>query len=257
MKYKTILLTGGSGYLGQAIIKSGLFSDILAPSHEEMNITKEEAVAKFFKENKPDAVIHCAAMVKMIESEHEPVKAIDTNIIGTCGLIKEVLKAEKERQKKLRFIYISTDGVYPGTNGNYSERDVTIPYNKYGWSKLAGECAVNFLSNFCIIRTSFFVPSSIEYEFYAADKYSSRVPIDYLPKAIAFMLEKNFIGTLNIGGKKESDYERYKKIKSNIKPCAYEDIAKKSSFGISRDASMNSFVWDKLKEDVRKLNLDE
>lgn len=257
MKYKTILLTGGSGNLGQSILKSGLFTGILAPSYENLDITKEEFVEEFFKKNKPDAVIHCAAIVKMIEPEQEPIKAIDTNIVGTCNLVKEALKTEVREQKKIRFIYISTDGVYPCTEGNYSEGDTTIPYNKYGWSKLGGECAVNFLSNFCIIRTSFFNPQNINHEFYAMDKYSSRVSIDYLSKAIAFMLENDFVGTINIGGRKESDYEKYKRIKPNLKPCAYKDIVKKSPFKISRDASMNTFVWDKLREGIRDLKPNE
>ena len=243
--------------MGSAIKNSGLFHDILAPTHETLDITKEETIAKFFAEHSPDAIIHCAAMVKMIEHEKEPIKAIDTNIIGTCNLVKEVLGLDERENKKVRFIYISTDGVYPGTRGNYFERDITIPYNKYGWEKLAGECIVNLLSNFCIIRTSFFEPQNIKHESAAADKYSSRVPIDYLPKAIAFLLKNDFVGTVNIGGARKSDYELYKKFKPSLKSTTYEEIVRGLPIKLARDASLNSFLWNQLKKGTKDLNLDE
>jgi len=253
---KKVLLTGGSGNLGGAILASGFFSNILAPSREEMDITNKGEVVDFFEKNNPDAVIHCAALVNMFEVEQNPTEAINVNIVGTSNLVSEIIQIEKNGES-IKFIYISTDGVYPGTEGNYSETDKTIPYNKYGWTKLGGECAVSLLSNFCVIRTSFFDPHNIKHEFYATDKYSSRLPIDYLPKAIAFILESDFIGTVNIGGKKQSDYDKYKTIKPEIRPCTYEDIAKKSPLKISHDASMNSSLWRKIKGEIKSLKIDE
>lgn len=257
MKLDKILLTGGSGNLGRAILKSGLFLNILAPSRNEMDITDKKGVEFFFEENNPDVVIHCAAVVKMTESEQDPAKTIDVNIVGTCNLVKQAIRAEKKNGKSIRFIYISTDGVYSSIKGNYSEKDSVLPYNQYGWSKLGGECAVNLLSNFCIIRTSFFNPEMIKYERYATDKYSSRVPIDYLLKAIAFLLDNNFVGTVNIGGKRESDFNTYKKIKPNIKPCLREDILKNSSIAISSDASLDSSLWRELTKEIKDFNLNE
>ncbi len=255
--HKRILFTGGSGNLGQAIIKSGIFSDILFPSHEEMDISDEKKIAAFFEKNNPDAVIHCAALVDMKEVEKNPEKALNINVLGTANLIEEIVRRERRDGKNIRFIYISTDGVYSCTRGNYSEGDETIPYNNYGWNKLGGECVTHALSNFCIIRTSFFDPQNIKHEFYATDKYSSRLPISYLPKAIKFLLESNFIGTINIGGKKESDYEKYKKIKPDIKPTTHEDIAKKSPIKISRDSSLDSSLWRELTKGVKDLEIND
>lgn len=254
---RIILLTGGSGNLGQAIIASGRFPGIMAPSHENLDITNEKAVADFFRKTPPEAIIHCAAVVRMVEPENDPVKAIDANIIGTCNLVKETIRTEKRNKKTIRFIYVSTDGVYPGTRGNYFERDLTIPYNKYGWSKLGGECAVNLLSNFCIIRTSFFNPRNIKHDSSATDKYSSRLPVDYLPQAIAFLLREDFIGTINVGGKRESEYDRYRKFKPSLKACKYEDIVGNLSYKLARDASLNSFLWQELSKGEKELELDE
>src|SRR3989344_525330 len=148
MKYNKILLTGGSGSLGQAIIKSGHFKNLAAPSSKTLDITDIKKIKSFFSNNDFDAVIHCAALARMSECEKRPEKAILVNTIGTSTLAMGVLEKEKKLNKPIRFLFISTDGVYPGTKGNYSENNETIPYNKYGWSKLGAESAIRTLSNY-------------------------------------------------------------------------------------------------------------
>ena len=91
------------------------------------------------------------------------------NTQGTLNLVNNVRDIKKSCNKNIRFIYISTDGVYPCSNGNYSEDSPTIPYNIYGWSKLGGETAVRSLQNFCIIRTRFFDPLNIPFSESADD----------------------------------------------------------------------------------------
>ncbi len=245
-KYKSILLTGGTGQLGQAIKNSGFFPSLLTPSRQVFDITKPETIEKYFSENKIYAVIHCAALARMAECEKNPLKAIEANIIGTGNMVMEVIKKEKISNISIRFIHISTDGVYPCSRGNYSEQGETIPYNKYGWTKLGAECLVNLLSNFCIIRTSFFNPKNIRFDCSATDIFSSKIPIDYLAKAIAVMLKSDFIGTINIGGEKKSDYERYKEFKPSLRPCTREDILKGFHFKIAHDSSLNSSLWEKI-----------
>ncbi|MBW2977061.1 sugar nucleotide-binding protein [Candidatus Woesearchaeota archaeon] len=251
MKYEKILLTGGSGKLGQAILNSGHFPSLLSPPLETLDITKPETIKKFFDSNDIDAVIHCAALARMRECANEPAKAINVNILGTANLVMEAIKKEKKSGKKIRFIYISTDGVYPGIRGNYSEKDETIPYNSYGWTKLGAECAVNALSNFCIIRTNFFDPNNIAFEESATDMYTSKVTADYLAKAIASLLESDFVGTINVGGERKSDYDNYKEFKKPIKPCKMEDVLKTVTFPLARDASMDCSLWRKIEEKIK------
>ena len=58
-----ILVTGGSGFIGKAFIKSyRKVFDIVAPSHEEMDLTDARSVDAFFKGHKFDAVLHLAGM---------------------------------------------------------------------------------------------------------------------------------------------------------------------------------------------------
>lgn len=248
MKYKKILLTGGSGSLGQAIIKSRYFKNLLAPSSKILDITSSKKVKNFFDRNDFDAVIHCAAFARMSECEKHPEKAILINTVGTSNLAMGVLEKEKNLKIGIRFIFISTDGVYPGTRGNYSESDETIPYNKYGWTKLGAECAVQELPNFCIIRTSFFDPANIRFDDAATDAYSSKVPIGYLAKSIEKMLGHDFKGVINIGDNRKSDFERYREFKPSLKKCRLKDILKNVNFPMARDASMNVALWKSIEK---------
>ena len=247
MDYGKILLTGGSGALGRHITGSGRFKNLPSPSHDEMDITDTDSIGKFFNTHAFDAIIHCAAMARVGECEKSPNKALATNTIGTANLVMAAMKKEEQLQKSIRFIHISTDGVYQSTEGNYSEDDATIPYNVYGWTKLGAESAVNLLRNFCIIRTRFFNPEKIKYDKYATDSYTSMIPVGELAQAIAIALESSFAGTINIGGERKSDYDMLRKYKPTIKPCKFDDIQSKTPFRLSKDASMNISLWKKLK----------
>lgn len=246
MAYKNILLTGSTGKLGSAIEESKKFQNIISSTRKFLDITDKKSVKNFFQNNKIDMIIHCAALARMKRCEEDPIAAIKTNIIGTSNLIKETIKKEKDTNKKIRFIQISTDGVYQGTKGNYSEEDATIPYNKYGWTKLGAECAVQALSDFCIIRTSFFDPKKIRFNEAATDIYSSKVTIDYLVNAIKRMMDDKFIGIINIGAERKSEYERYKKFKASIKKCKFEDIKRQAKIPLAKDSSMNCNKWRKI-----------
>lgn len=249
-KHNNILLTGASGQLGQKIFEAGASFCFLTPEIDVFDLTKPLLLEDYFKQHEFDAVIHCAALARMSECQKDPAAAIKTNIIGTSNLVNALLDKENKLNSKIRLIHISTDGVYPGVKGNYSEQDETIPYNNYGWTKLGAECAVHLLSDFCIIRTSFFNPKSIRFDSSATDLYSSKINIDYLAKAVLAMLEDTFIGVINIGGKRESDYRRYKKFKPLLKPCKGVDITKVINFRIAKDSSLNSKKWEKIKKNV-------
>lgn len=255
MRHNGVLLTGGSGKLGQAIIKSGYFPKILAPSHKELDITQPKTVRRFLERHDFGVIIHCAAFARMAECEKHPIKAINTNIIGTCNLVMETYRKKSRKNNSIRFIYISTDGVYPGIRGNYSENDETIPYNTYGWTKLGGECAVKTLYDYCIIRTSFFDKDSMGFDASPTDSYSSKMPVMDLVNAIKIILNSNFIGTINIGSDRKSDYERYKQFKPSLKPCKLRHVIKGAGINMASDSSLNLDLWKKLNRKVNKRNI--
>mgnify|MGYP001567434914 FL=1 len=237
------LLTGGTGSLGQAIMQLKVIPNILSPRRGELDITEPQSIRKFITYHHVGAVVHCAALARMRVCENDPIGAINTNIIGTANVVKEVIRYETTNHTTIRFIHVSTDGVYESTRGNYSEKDPTIPYNMYGWTKLGAETSVHLLRNFCIIRTRFFNPKKIKFQNAATDIFTSSIPIDKLAGAIGKLLTSDFIGTINIGDTKLSEYVRYKTYVPSIKPCSRKDIIKHQNFQLAKDASMNIQLW--------------
>ena len=67
---KKILLTGGSGLLGEELLK--LDPSLVAPTHKEMDVADLGSVSKTLSATKPDIVLHCAMIAKPPEQEKNP-----------------------------------------------------------------------------------------------------------------------------------------------------------------------------------------
>ncbi len=246
-KKSSILLTGGSGQLGQAVQRSNLFPNLLAPPKQELDLADFKNVRGYFNAHKISTVIHCAALARISLCETDPIKAIDTNVIGTANLVKAVSQQQKAAGHEIRFLHMSTDGVYPGLKGKYKENGPTVPYNNYGWTKLASECLVRLLADHCIIRTNFFDPDHIKFGTSATDIFTSKLSLEDLVKSIKFLLNHRFVGAVNVGGERLSDYRRYKQYKPQMKSCTRKEILKTIPFQIYSDASLDTTLWRKLK----------
>ena len=243
---KKVLLIGGSGTLGSSIIRLKIFNKLDSPKKKDLNLLKASSITEFLK-NGYNLIINCAAVARMKECEKNPFKAIKVNIFGTLNLVREIKKYEKNLKKKTKLIHISTDGVYASTKGNYSENSPLKPYNIYGWTKMCSESIVKILDSYIIIRTRFFDKTKIRFNTAATDIFTSMIEVQDLVKEIKYMSSKNFNGVINIGGKRRSDFENYKKFKPNIIPCKRKDIIKHLNFEIAKDASMNLNIFKRLK----------
>lgn len=147
-----ILVTGASGMLGQALVPclDSRGHEVLEMAKEKLDCTNYLLVKNYFKTEKPDLVIHCAAYTKVDQAESEPNLAYYINGYGTeniavcCNMIN------------IPMLYVSTDYVFDGEQGTpYTTFDTTNPLSVYGKSKLAGELAVmRHLKDFYIVRTS-------------------------------------------------------------------------------------------------------
>lgn len=132
---KKILITGSSGFLGSRLayfLKDKY--ELLLPSHEELNVSREEAVKTYMEENRPDVVLHCAALSNTWYCEQHSEESHRVNVQGTV----RIAKACKLTGAKL--VFMSSDQVYNGTPllGPLKEEDVLQPVNIYGQHKL--EC---------------------------------------------------------------------------------------------------------------------
>lgn len=133
---KKILITGSSGFLGSRLAYYYKDKyDLLLPTHNELNVSREEAVKAYIEEQCPEVVIHCAALSNTWYCEQHPEESHKVNVQGTV----RIAKACKIVGAKL--IFMSSDQVYNGTplSGPLPEEDVLPPVNIYGQHKLEAE----------------------------------------------------------------------------------------------------------------------
>ena len=102
----------------------------------QANLTKAGTVERIVSEVKPDVILHCAANANVDDCESHPEEAETVNSV----LPGEI--AEIAGKHKIRMIHVSTDAVFDGATGNYTESDLPNPLSVYALTKLRGENAV-------------------------------------------------------------------------------------------------------------------
>lgn len=154
------ILVIGVGFLGSKILKEfekhqiavlGTHLSKRKNNSKTLDITKHNEVRRFFEKIEPDVVINCAASTNIDAIEKNPELGYSVNAKG----VKNV--AENSHEFGIKLIQISTDSVFDGTRGMYTEEDIPNPINFYSKSKLKGEEEVkNNCKNYVIIRTNFY-----------------------------------------------------------------------------------------------------
>jgi dTDP-4-dehydrorhamnose reductase len=228
-----ILIFGGSGSLGTELRK--LNKDIIAPTHSKCNIVDGEVVWDCLRINKPDLVINCAAVLDNRTIEHDPCRTINVNIIGSANV------AWACAALGIRYVYISTDYIYKGDRGNYKEKDEILPFNKYAWSKLGGECSAVQVKNHLIIRTSF-GKSDFEYKQAFTDKWASKDYVDIIAPMILEASVSPLTGILNLGTDRKTLYE-YASERNDVEGVRIEDTNHFTPY----DTSLNLQRWQDYK----------
>ncbi len=147
-----ILITGSHGQLGRELFQEGQICDfdILAPSHQQMDIADNKAVKKFIGLHQPSCVINAAAYTQVDQAEIEESLAFATNKTG-CTNLAQICK-----KNEIPLFQVSTDYVFDGQKKTpYHESDPISPIGVYGRSKAAGEIEIRAnIKEHIIIRTS-------------------------------------------------------------------------------------------------------
>ena len=167
MVLKTVLVTGGAGFIGSAVIRHLIASSDyqvvnldkltyagnleslasveanLRYTFKQADICDKEAVESIFAEFQPVAIMHLAAESHVDRSIDGPSDFIDTNIVGTSVLL-EVARAywSKLNDKAgFRFHHVSTDEVYGslGSSGLFTETSPYQPNSPYSASKASSD----------------------------------------------------------------------------------------------------------------------
>ena len=159
-----VLILGASGMLGNAMIKvltenneidvygtsRSNVSNHFCPAVSEkiisgVDINNIDALIEIMVSIKPDIIINCIGLIKQLSDSSDPLVVLPLNSILPHRLSKlaDMIGA--------RFIHISTDCVFSGSKGNYSEHDRSDACDLYGTSKYLGEVLCN---NSVTLRTS-------------------------------------------------------------------------------------------------------
>jgi dTDP-4-dehydrorhamnose reductase len=227
LRLNNIIVTGGSGLLGTEL-KKILIADY--PIHNEFDLCDYSQMDRYLSNGKYKILLHCAAFASPPKVELDPIKGVEMNIVGTANVVKLCSKYN------IKLIYVSTDYVFDGKQGNYKEDDPVNPINKYAISKLGGECCVKLYNNSLIIRLSF-GPNIFPYEGAYVDQYTSRESVSTIAKKIVELVNGNIKGIIHIGHQRRSVYEYAKSlnIAKNIKEISVKD----SKIPIPLDTSLN------------------
>ncbi len=144
-----VLVTGVKGQLGYDVVKEAEKRGIKAigVDIEEMDITDADQVHRVICEGNYDAVIHCAAWTAVDKAEDMVDACRKVNVDGTRNI------AVVCKELDIPMMYFSTDYVFDGEGKTpWKEYDERHPLNVYGLTKYEGECEVEKLEKFFIIR---------------------------------------------------------------------------------------------------------
>ncbi len=205
---KKIIFTGGSGRFAKIFKLVKHKHQIRYPSKTELNIEHFNSITKYLNKYKPHYLIHCAGLSRPMEIHDKNIsKSILTNIIGTSNIVRAC------SQKNIKLIYFSTNYVYPGQKGNYSEFDPVLPINNYAISKLGGECAVQMYKNSLILRICMTEKPFVHKKAFN-DVEMNFMYHEELAKNLLKLIDHK--GIINIGGSKKIVYDFAKKTNKNV-----------------------------------------
>jgi dTDP-4-dehydrorhamnose reductase len=123
--------------------------DVIELTRQELDISNRDAVFEAMTIYRPEAILNCAAYTDVDGAESDPEASRSANTLGPRYL------AEAAKDVEARFVMISTDYVFDGSNtGFYLETDVANPRGVYATTKYEGELAAAEANEYSVIVRS-------------------------------------------------------------------------------------------------------
>jgi dTDP-glucose 4,6-dehydratase len=165
---KTLLVTGGAGFIGANFVLQAVadglhvinldkltyagnldtlssLKEVPAHTFVQGDIGDRELIAKLLSEHRPDAIVNFAAESHVDRSIDGPAEFVQTNVVGTLGLLEGARdywrSLEGAARDAFRFLHVSTDEVYGslGAEGKFTEQTPYAPNSPYSASKAASD----------------------------------------------------------------------------------------------------------------------
>jgi dTDP-4-dehydrorhamnose reductase len=297
MKTK-ILITGSNGLLGQNLIalflKDKKSYEIFGFSkgknrsgrtdfeYQSIDITKKELLIEKTVQINPDFIINTAAMTNVDACENDRIGCFDLNV----NVVQNLTDICSEINAHL--IHLSTDFIFDGEKGNYTETDAPNPLSYYGETKLLSEEILEKSTiNFTILRTILvyglvndmsrinivlWVKESLENKkeiTIVDDQFRTPTFVEDLALACKISVDKKATGVFNISSNQLlSIFEIAQEIadvfdldKSLIKPISTSTLnqtaarPKKTGFDLSKTNRVLEFYPKSFKEDLQRFKL--
>ncbi len=240
----SVWVTGAGGFVGNAIVQSAPTYapgwTIFAITRHQLDLTDFASVTARFDKDKPDVVIHCAAMARSPDCQANPTLARKINTDATAHLA--------ELARNGRFIFFSTDLVFDGRNGNYVETDSPNPLSIYAETKVASEKIILQNPLHTVVRCSLVGGASpkgnhsFNEDLRAAwkagkttklfyDEYRTPVPAPIAARAILEIATRNLTGLFHLAGAEkfsrlqlgELVASRHPELTARIEPCSLRE----------------------------------
>ncbi len=243
-----IIITGGRGFVAGSILRQ--ISDEIeayAISRQDKPDTLPEHIqwikflsndtmkwADIIHDIKPDVIIHTSAMADIDECEKYPDLAWQVNVILTQALLKSA------EEIACRFIYCSTDTVFDGTKGMYTEEDKPVPLNHYAKTKVqAEEDVLKLKTSYVVARLSLvmgFPVLGVGNSFLARmekrieegkpvpmpeDEYRTPIDVITVGRALLELAQNSYEGIIHLAGNERSS--RYNMAKIIAREMNWDD----------------------------------
>jgi dTDP-4-dehydrorhamnose reductase len=208
------VVTGAAGLIGQYVMRSAARWapgwEVHGLIHADLDLTDHAAVERTWQLIDPHAVIHCAALSRTKDCEHQPERARSINVEATACLSR--------LSKDIPCIFLSSGEVFDGRQGWYREEDAPNPINFYGKTKLEAEQVVlenplhtvlrivltagmsqqgdrSFVEDMCRIAKSGKTVTLY------ADEFRCPLPAGVIARAVWELAGKNVPGLYHLGGR--------------------------------------------------------
>jgi len=211
-----ILVIGAGGFTGSYLFRllSEKYEVIGTSTHnksfEKLELSQFNETYKKLKKISPDVIYLPAGITNMDYIENNPMNTRKINVLGAANIVNYC------KESNCRMVFFSSDAIFDGKSGPYSENSNPNPISEYGRQKLEAENFVKKLKNSLIIRTSSLygwdnrnlnfisrligsLKSNMEFKAPTNQFYTPTYVVD-LAYAALKLLEKDLAGTYNIAG---------------------------------------------------------
>lgn len=212
-----IMILGAGGQLGREFVK--LYPDSVKVYHSisklgrSVDFADYATLSEIVSSEEPDVLINAAALanVDLCEKNHVLAYAVNGEAPGILARVCNDIGA--------KIVHVSTDYVFDGILGRYSEESIPNPINYYGLSKLIGDVQVLLYPNSLVVRTSGVFGYTKNFPMFVLDTlkegkqvkaihgYYSPIHAANLANAISELVVREEKGLINVAGERISRYD--------------------------------------------------